>query len=272
MACSTYRGIDERIEWMLDHPPGEPGMCARETWQALGGDQSPPCPPAWGCPDANAVYDKIVASGRYWTTTPIPRGAVIAWKYGEHGHAALSAGDGDICTTDPQGWSGGTGIEPLSYPEKWGASASKRIWTDTYNGVTFDIEQEDQMIYDYLEKPGGSQTVGRSYVDLDQSKWDSPIKGWESTLVYLNITPTFQPGKTHGSVRVRLQRQSGDAHAPHTIPIDIDDLDEDGVFTTQYHTYELGEKGKWTKVQLKCEGGLESVKVSTRYTTKVVVA
>lgn len=141
MICTNWRGIDERITWMLDHPPGEVGQCARETWHALGGDQSTPCPPAWGTPDANAVYDEIIASGRYWTTTPIPRGAVIAWRYGDHGHAALSAGDGWICTTDPEGNAGGTGIEPLNYPERWGASPSKRIWTDQYNGVRFDVAE-----------------------------------------------------------------------------------------------------------------------------------
>lgn len=137
---SAPRGVEERIDWMLDHPPGQSGMCAREVWQAIGGDQNPPNPPAWGCPDANACYDKVIASGRYATSTPIPRGAAIYWKYSGNGHAALSYGDGKIVTTDPTGDPNGTGIEPLSYPEKWGATSAKRIWTDQYNGVRFDID------------------------------------------------------------------------------------------------------------------------------------
>ena len=137
------RGVEERISWMLDHPPGESGMCAREVWQAIGGDQDPPCPPAWGCADANACYDKVIASGRYWTSTPIPRGAAIYWRYGSNGHAALSYGDGKIVTTDPNGDPGGTGVEDLDYPAKWGATSATRIWTDQYAGVRFPVEGID---------------------------------------------------------------------------------------------------------------------------------
>jgi len=278
MACTDWRGVEERIEWMLDHPPGSSGWCARETWQALGGDKNPPCPPAWGCSDANEVYDKIKQSGRYWTSTPIPRGAVIAWKYGSNGHAALSYGNGKICTTDPNGNPGGVGIESLSYPEKWGASASARIWTDQYNGVRFDIDEEgdevsDVLDYDYLEKPSGTFTATRDYKTLDQSSWTPPRDGWENTLVYLNIKPTFRSGKTHGAIRIRLMRENGDAHGYDTISIDADDLDdEDGNILRQYFTWELGEKGAGTKIQLRCVGGLESALIGTRYTSKAVVA
>lgn len=127
-------GVEEGLHWFLTHSPGGSGMCARHSWRSLGGINGNP--PAWGCADANALYDKIKASGRFWTSEP-PRGALIVWKYGRHGHAARGYGDGKIATTDPHGRSGGTGIEPLSYPHKWGASASHRIWTDTYHGVRF---------------------------------------------------------------------------------------------------------------------------------------
>jgi hypothetical protein len=142
---SEPRGIEERIKWMLDHPPGVVGMCARETWQAIGGDQSPPNPPAWGAAEANDVYSKMINSGRYFSTLPIPRGAYIAWRYGEHGHLALSYGDNKIVTTDPSGQPGGTGIEDLSYPHQWGASSGARIWSDEYNGVRFDVGDEEDM-------------------------------------------------------------------------------------------------------------------------------
>jgi hypothetical protein len=137
--------VEERIDWMLDHPPGVSGMCARETWQAIGGDQNPPNPPAWGCANANEVYDKVKASGRYWTSTPIPRGAAIYWKYGNNGHASLSYGDGKIVTTDPTGDPYGTGVEDITHPHQWGATSSARIWTDQFNGVRFDVGEDDDM-------------------------------------------------------------------------------------------------------------------------------
>jgi hypothetical protein len=84
----------------------------------------------------------VKASGRYFTTTP-PRGALVAWKYGRHGHVAISAGAGRIVTTDPHTGEGRTGEEPLTYPHRWGASASARIWTDQYNGVRFPVAHDN---------------------------------------------------------------------------------------------------------------------------------
>lgn len=266
------RGIEQRLQWMLDHPPGQSGMCARETWEALGGDQDPPCPPAWGTPNANAVYDNVIASGRYWTGDP-PRGAAVFWKYGSNGHAALSYGDGKIVTTDPTGQTGGTGIEPISYPEKWGATSSKRIYTDQYNSVRFDIGDDvsNNYDYDYLEKPSGTFAVTTSYKTLDQSTWTPPRSGWESSQVYLNIDPTFRDGKNHGAIRVRLCREDGDETGHEDIPIDIDDLDGDGRTLRRWLYWEKGGAGDWTKVQLKCIGGMASATIYTRYTKKVTV-
>jgi len=247
-------------------------MCARESWQALGGDQSPPCPPAWGTPDANAVYDNIIASGRYWTGTP-PRGAFIAWKYGSYGHAALSYGDGKIVTTDPTNDPGGTGIEPLSYPEKWGASASKRIYTDQYAGVRFEIGDDVSNNYDYkyLDKPGGTFAVTTSYKTLDLSTYNPGRSGVEHSQVYLNIDPTFKDGKAVGAIRVRLVREDGDDTGHFDILIHQDALDSDGRILYRWFYWELGGSGDSTKVQLKCLGGLASATIYTRYTKKYVL-
>lgn len=142
---SEPRGVEERIDHFLSKDPAGPGLCAQHTFHALGGDQNPPCPEAWGCSDANAVYDKVKASGRYWTSTPIPRGAAIYWRYSNNGHAALSYGDGKIATTDP-GNGEPTGVEDLSYPSIWGATSSARIWTDEFNGTRFPVgDEEDDM-------------------------------------------------------------------------------------------------------------------------------
>jgi hypothetical protein len=109
-------------------------MCAQHTWHSLGGDRG--CPPAWSCPNANAVYDKVIKSGRYWTTPH--RGDIALWRYGSNGHAARVYDEAGtkIATTNPSsGPSNGTGVEPIGYPAKWGATTSKRIFTDTYNGI-----------------------------------------------------------------------------------------------------------------------------------------
>ena len=133
MACSpTPRTVDEGLDWFLSHNPSGSGMCAQHTWHSLGGDRG--CPPAWSCSDANAVYDKIIASDRWWTEPK--RGDIIVWKYGNNGHAARVYNEAgtQIATTDPSN-SSMVGIEDINYPSKWGASSSKRICTDTYNGI-----------------------------------------------------------------------------------------------------------------------------------------
>ena len=139
------RGIEERIRWFLDHNANGPGMCAQHSWHSLGGDNG--SVPAWGCSDANEVYDKVKASGRYWTGAP-KRGALVLWKYGNNGHAAIAHDAGDrIDTTnpDPDNAAGtATDVEDISYPSKWGGTSSARIYTDTYNGVRFPIGDEEE--------------------------------------------------------------------------------------------------------------------------------
>lgn len=135
------RGIQARIDWFLSHDASASGMCAQHSWHSLGGDYGNP--PAWGCSDANEVYDKVKASGRYWTGTP-KKGALVLWKYGNNGHAAICYDDAGtkIATTNPTNDAPngrGTGVEPIGYPSKWGASSSARIYTDQYNGVRFSI-------------------------------------------------------------------------------------------------------------------------------------
>jgi N-acetylmuramoyl-L-alanine amidase len=160
--------------------------------------------------------------------------------------------------------------------KEW-SSTGKVDPRDSMNDIRADVTNEledevaDVLDYDYLNKPGGTFTVTNSYKTLDQSNWNPPRAGWENTLVYLNITPKFKSGKNHGAIRVRLMRENGDAHGYDTIPIDADDLDEDGVILKQYFTWELGEKGGETEVQMKCVGGLESASIGTRYTSKAVI-
>lgn len=148
------RGIEERIRWFLDHNANGPGMCAQHSWHSLGGDNG--SVPAWGCANANEVYDKVKKSGRYWTGTP-KRGALVLWRYGNNGHASIchdTAGQKiDTTNPDPDNSAGtATDVESINYPSKWGASSSSRIYTDEYNGVRFPIggEEEDDVRHEFL--------------------------------------------------------------------------------------------------------------------------
>ena len=138
MATKPPRNVKDRIAWFLkdSNGPQNSGMCAKRTWMSLGGDYGNP--PAWGCADANAAYDKIIKSGRFWRGTP-KKGAVVAWKYSKHGHLALSYdGASKIATTDPADGSV-AGVQDINFPTKWGAKKDSWIWTDQYNGVRFAV-------------------------------------------------------------------------------------------------------------------------------------
>ena len=127
--------------------------------------------------------------------------------------------------------------------------------------------------YDYLEKPGGTQTITRSWTDLDQSWWTPPFKGREETFSYFRIRPTFKSGKTAGGVQVRIMREDGDDHAPTTVPVSVDWLEDDGTMPATFLTFEQGETNITTHVELRCVGGLESAELtSSRYTTKTAIA
>jgi hypothetical protein len=144
--CTAWREIEPRIDWFLGHNPSARGMCAQHSWHAIGGDIG--CPPAWGAANANAVVDKLRAAGKLYTTDldAPPRGAYVVWEYGENGHAAISLGNGQIATTDPSDTSKMVGIEPITYPAKWGAKNGglPTGWTDYYSGVYGAVGTPDE--------------------------------------------------------------------------------------------------------------------------------
>jgi hypothetical protein len=179
MSCDPPpRSIDDGLDWFLSHTASGSGMCAQHTWHSLGGDRG--CPPAWGCANANAVYDKVKKSGRYWTTPR--RGDIALWKYGSNGHAARVYDDAGtkIATTNPSsGPSNGTGIEPIGYPAKWGATSSARIFTDTYNGIKcFESTGIDHGEV-YLEKLKFGQEDSDSVRRLQLHLNDHPLEDGE---------------------------------------------------------------------------------------------
>jgi hypothetical protein len=213
------RGPENRIHWFLNNNPSKRGMCAQHTWHSLGGNYGNP--PAWGAPNANAVIKKVVESGRYFTPNnwegPPPRGAYIAWQYGQHGHAALSLGDWRIATTDPTGKPGGVGVEPINYPQKWGAKGWT-LWTDEYNGVRFPVGEEGNMADGWLSLKETDKIKFRTNkvvkIDINgKTAFKAEIVGRSLLAMYLNIdVPTAgSEGRlalNRGGVRMWFQQYS----------------------------------------------------------------
>lgn len=264
---SKPRGVEAKLTWFLSHNPNGVGMCAQHSWHALGGNQSPPSPPRWGKPHANAVYDAVKKSGRWFTGKP-PRGSLVLWRYGKYGHAALSMGDWMIATTDPPGRPAKTGVQAITYPHVWGANSKDRIWTDQYAGVRFPIKEDevastDAYKYWYGGKPSKTQTVKGSYERLTLSKYDPKIGGLDIRMIYVNV------GKVEGSgfLRIRAVRADGDKSAYHDYPIT-----GQGDQLITHVWFENRSKGDGpTYFEAKCRGGLVSVVLDTRYAKCAVV-
>lgn len=129
---------------------------------------------------------------------------------------------------------------------------------------------QDVFDYWYGGKPGAPQTFGRKYSRLDLSAHDPAATGLEFTLRYLNIAPTFAPGKTVGALRPRLVRPGGDFTAYDDIEISRDALDDKGAALKTFVYFESGD-GAPTHWEIKCIGGITSAVVGTRYTKKAVI-
>jgi hypothetical protein len=126
----ALRSVKGRLAWFLTHRPGRAGLCARHTWQSLG---NPP-PPALGTPDAHAVIKRMKALG-WWETkrTNIPKGAIVGYTGGRHGHLCLYNGNGTIASTDVHG-PNTVGVVDLAWPERrWGMKYAG--WTYHYGTV-----------------------------------------------------------------------------------------------------------------------------------------
>jgi hypothetical protein len=275
MSCDPPpRSIDDGLDWFLSHEANGSGMCAQHTWHSLGGDRG--CPPAWGCTNANQVYDKVKKSGRYWTTPR--RGDIALWKYGSNGHAARVYDEAGtlIATTNPTGESGGgTGIEPIGYPAKWGGTTSARIFTDTYNGIKcFDSEESSVVdVYNY-EYSGKSEDVKEiplgTYTWVTKDTDDPAASGLEFKLIYLNVKLRWAR-KGVANIRLKFVREGDDPTAYQdfrVIPLEEDDSEypyEDDFLITHDH-FEQGEKGIGGKWYIKISSpALKSAAVDTRY-------
>lgn len=152
---SAPRGVEDRLQWMVDHEPGEAGMCANWTWQAMGGDYGNP--PRWGAEDANEVVEKVRAAGGLFTSREAPRGAFVLYTSSTHGHMCLSKGyqhGYDIMTTDPDGRWGTTGTWTQQGPiDDWGQKWAG--WAIRYNGVLLPMSEPGPVYVDRLYQGSG---------------------------------------------------------------------------------------------------------------------
>ncbi len=301
------RGIEERIKWFLSNSPGGVGWCARHTWRALGGDQGNP--PRWYCANANEVIKKVRAAGKLYTTDLMspPRGAVVLYEYGANGHMALSLGDGRIATTDPSGKPGGTGIEPITYPARWGAPSGGRPtgWTDYYAGTTIDVasrstndtsrsDSREGAHVSYIEKARAawqfiwSGKEKHDQVILADGKWRAikgtllpapDISGEETHFLYARVQVAWKTTSRRGAwIVVRWVRDEG-------TPNDRSDDDATGltpIFVPRWISsvplpalhMEAGEKGvagHW-EMRISPASGAKSAKIVMTYDKTSVVA
>jgi hypothetical protein len=204
------RGVEERLQWMRDNEPGDPGWCAKWTWYACGGNQNPPNPPAWGCANANAVVDKARAAGVLHTDRDAPRGAIVLWTSETHGHMALSKGPEeslDIMSTDPYGNWGATGTMPQKWPEQnWGQKWSG--WTTHYAGVDLPMGETISHGPVYLSKLRYGQKDSDSVARLQLHLNGHPLQHGEQ----LSITGNYLE-QTDEEVRL-CQQQHGYGNDP----------------------------------------------------------
>jgi hypothetical protein len=90
--------------------------------------------------------------------------------------------------------------------------------------------------------------------------------GVEFSLEYVNVEPTFRSGEAvGGAIRMHLMRDDSDESWYDDLPVLKCMLDSSGkaLFTRVY--FELGELKMGTRVKMRCQGGLESAILSTRY-------
>ena len=128
------------------------------------------------------------------------------------------------------------------------------------------MSPQDVYDYKYLGKPSAKQTLTRKYQWVDLSKFMPVNKGLEFSLEYVNIDPTFMAGETvGGAIRMRMQRDDKDNTWYDDLPVLKCMLDDYGkaLFTRVF--FESGQLKMGTRVQMRCQGGLKSAVLSTRY-------
>ena len=108
------RGPYGRLLWYRTHRPSAAGMCAQHVMLALD-------TPRQGLPDATAVARVVIKAG-HMRQGPAPRGAIVYWTGGAHGHGhvCFALGDRTELSVDVNG-PRTVGVKPFPwFDEHWG--------------------------------------------------------------------------------------------------------------------------------------------------------
>jgi hypothetical protein len=110
--------VDQAIAYMSNGHRVRPGTCLHEVGAAYGLNGTAPVA---GHFYATGQWDAMPAQYKHTDGSTPPRGALVFWKTGNPaGHIAISAGGGEVWTTDPPGASGTIAKVPISKIDTWG--------------------------------------------------------------------------------------------------------------------------------------------------------
>jgi hypothetical protein len=231
---------------------------------------------AWGGTVAEAAYPTSFGSafGRAVVIDhdKLPDGSAGGWGLYAHLSAEqvskgqrVQAGQkiGDVGTT---GNSSGNHLHFGVYPsDHWTSCGGKnpQPWIDAGSSTG-----GDDVWTDHSGKPPGTLTISNAqdYVSMDFVTADPPSSGLELHLLYANCELTWSGTETMGLIRVKYRRDDGDdtAYQDYAVPKGAAIGSPDTFLLTATH-WEAGEKGLGGRWYLRCEGGISSVKLGTRY-------
>lgn len=112
------RTVDQAIAYMSNGHRVRPGTCLHEVGAAYGHNGTTPVA---GHFYATGQWDAMPARYKHTDGSMPPRGALVFWKTGSAaGHIAISAGGGEVWTTDPPGATGTIGKVAITKIDAWG--------------------------------------------------------------------------------------------------------------------------------------------------------
>ena len=123
--------------------------------------------------------------------------------------------------------------------------------------------------YWYSGKPAGSLTVSGAYKALDVRSWSPKKDGLTFGMLYINVVPTFQSGKTMGVVRARLIREAYKGQTED--PTAYKDFLMIGNWLITHVWFEAGEGGRPLHWELDTRLGLSKAVIGTRYAKFVTI-
>lgn len=115
------RTVDQAIAYMSDGHRVDVGTCLHEVGAAYGHQGTTRVN---GHYYATGQWDAMPARYKHTDGSTPPRGALVFWDTRNvAGHIAISAGDGKVWTTDPDGHPGTIALVDIAMPDRWGPAA-----------------------------------------------------------------------------------------------------------------------------------------------------